>query len=88
MIQTDRLGDQPIEQHLQDMMKALGEGIDRIINCPGEKQNGFILQIFPLNGHEGRCNYISNARREDVIVLLKEQLSRFEGMAEQKAGRA
>jgi hypothetical protein len=26
-----------------------------------------------------RCNYISNGRREDVVVLLKEQLARFEG---------
>lgn len=25
------------------------------------------------------CNYISNAVRDDVVVLLKEQLARFEG---------
>jgi hypothetical protein len=33
------------------------------------------------------CNYISNARREDVIMLLKEQLARFEGQPE-VSGRA
>jgi hypothetical protein len=29
---------------------------------------------------------LSNAQREDVIVLLKEQLARFQGMPEVKPG--
>jgi hypothetical protein len=40
--------------------------------------------VFPFDSFDGRANYISNARREDVIVLLKEQLARFEGQPEMK----
>jgi len=43
--------------------------------------------FFPFEGREGRCNYISNAAREDVLTLLKEQVARFEGQPEMK-GRA
>jgi len=80
------LGDGPIEPKLVEMMNALGYGVDEILNGKGtpkgKKQNGFLLLVFPFEGHEGRANYISNARREDVIVLLKEQLARFQGMPE------
>jgi hypothetical protein len=79
---TDRLGDQPIEARLRRTMNALAKGIDEILNGEGmpkdRKQNGFVLMIFPFDGFEGRCNYISNAERDDVIVLLREQLARFE----------
>ena len=43
-------------------------------------RRGFPVSMRP--GRLSRCNYISNASREDVIVLLKEQLARFEGQAE------
>ncbi len=92
---NQKLGDGPIEPHLVEMMNALGHGVDEILNgaaaLPGlpkrVKRNGFILLVFPFEGHEGRCNYISNALREDVVVLLKEQLKRFEGQPE-VTGRA
>jgi hypothetical protein len=29
----------------------------------------------------GRCNYISNADRKDVVALMKEQIKLFEGQA-------
>jgi hypothetical protein len=77
------LGDKPIEPHYRDMMNALARGVDKILN--GEerpKLNGFVLLVFPLEGHEGRANYISNASRGDVIILLKQQLARFEGQAD------
>jgi hypothetical protein len=78
----ERLGDQPIEPHLHEMMNALAKGLDDVLNA-GErpKKNGFVLMVFPFEGFEGRANYISNAHRADVVVLLKEQLARFEGMA-------
>jgi hypothetical protein len=41
--------------------------------------------VFPFSADADgahRCNYISNASREDVVVLLKEQLARFEGQPE------
>jgi hypothetical protein len=40
------------------------------------------LLVSPLNAQEGvRTNYISNGRREDMIVALKEIVARFEGRA-------
>lgn len=85
----NRIGDGPIEDKMLDLMQQLAKGIDAILNGhSSRKVNGFVLQVFPLEGHNGRCNYVSNASREDVIVLMREQLSRFEGMAEQKVGHA
>jgi hypothetical protein len=84
---THSLGDQPIEPDLHDMMNALASGIDALLNGQDKdrpKKNGFCLMVFPFDDFEGRANYISNARREDVIVLLKEQLARFEGQPEMK----
>jgi hypothetical protein len=34
--------------------------------------------VFPFDDKSGRCNYISNAERPDVVRLLKEQLRHFE----------
>ena len=83
---AERLGDAPIEPHLHEMMNALGRAIDVSLNAKnamgGGPKVGFVLLAFPFDGHEGRCNYISNAKREDVVVLLKEQLARFEGQPE------
>jgi hypothetical protein len=82
------LGDAPVETRYQETMRSLAQGVDRILNGDEKpKKNGFILMIFPLNDHGGRCNYMSNAMRDDVVVLLKEQLARFEGMPE-ATGRA
>jgi hypothetical protein len=75
------LGDAPIEQQYREQMNSMAQYIDRYFNSPNEGHNrktGFILMTFAF-GHEGRCNYISNARREDVVVALKEQLARFGG---------
>lgn len=78
----------PIEPKYAEIMKALAEGIDGIVNPdPEHKDTGFILMLFPLAGHEGRCNYISNGSRDDIRVLLREQLARFEGRLGD-AGRA
>ena len=80
------LGDQPIDPRLHDLMEALANGIDALLNQNRDKpkKNGFCLMVFPFDDFDGRANYISNARREDIIVLLKEQLARFEGQPEMK----
>lgn len=83
-----RLGDAPIEPHLHSMMNALARGVDEILNGDERpKKNGFIMLVFPFEGHDGRCNYISNAERKDVVTMLKEQIARFEGQPEM-SGRA
>jgi hypothetical protein len=81
---SKQLGDAPIDPELHKLMNALAHGIDELLNGkpPTTKTNGFILMVFPFEGHEGRCNYISNAHREDVVTMLKEQVARFEGQAE------
>jgi len=83
---SKQLGDAPIDPELHKLMNALAHGIDELLNGkpPTTKTNGFILMIFPFEDHEGRCNYISNAHREDVVTMLKEQVARFEGQAEMK----
>jgi len=83
MKRKHNLGDAPIEPKFEELMNVLAQGIDRCINeSPSNRTNGFVLMIFPFSEHGARTNYISNANREDIITLLKEQLSRFEGMAE------
>lgn len=91
MPRPQSLGDAPIEKKYSSQMRAIAEVLNNFFN--GSKsgtatdRTGFILMVFPLNDHGGRCNYIANARREDVIVLLKEQLARFEGQPD-VSGRA
>lgn len=82
---TDRhsLGDAPIEPAYHELMNRLAHLVDDYFNGGKRpKTTGFVLLVFPLEDHGGRCNYISNAERADIIVLLKEQVARFEGMPE------
>ena len=49
------------------------------------KQVGFVLLVMPFDALPGvRVNYVSNADRKDVIVMMKEVLARFEGQPEMK----
>ena len=83
-----RLGSQPIEPAYRDQMKAVMRAIDEFLNGTPEDRNGapkktgIVILMFPFGDGAGRCNYMSNASREDVIVLLKEQLAYFQGMPE------
>ncbi|KQZ00869.1 hypothetical protein ASD45_08380 [Pseudolabrys sp. Root1462] len=85
------LGDAPIEEKHRDLMQALAVALDEALN-PGltgnAKKIGFVLLVFPYDGHEGRANYISNgADRKDICTLFREQIARFEGQPE-VSGRA
>jgi hypothetical protein len=77
------IGDAPIADDVRDLMNALARILDQSLNGPvkhyTEKKNGFVLMVFPFDGHEGRCNYISNANRDEVVVMMKHQVARFEG---------
>lgn len=80
------LGDAPIEPKHHREMNEIAASLDKIFN--GEKKGatrdtGFVLLVFPFGSTDGRCNYISNgADRKDIIVMMKEQIARFEGQAE------
>lgn len=71
------------------MMQAMASALDGALNEKGKpKTNGFVLLVFPFDGLEGqRTNYVSNGRREDILVALKEMVARFEGQPNQ-SGRA
>lgn len=82
------LGDQPIESKFSATMIAFMKTFDQIFN-PGlkapDKKVGVIMLTFEYGEKEGRCNYISNgANRQDVVVMFKEQIKRFEGQPEVK----
>jgi hypothetical protein len=82
------LGDAPIEpkhiEEMQDVARTLDFRFNGLARGKDRKV-GFVLLVFPYNGSDGRCNYISNgADRRDVVTLLKEQIARFEGQPEMK----
>lgn len=72
-------GNGPID--LSEFMRKLAEGIDKILNGQDltDRQNGFVLLVFPFNDGSGQCNYISNgADREDMLRMFKFQVERLE----------
>ena len=87
----ERLGDAPIETALNDLMNTIARGLDEAFNGEAKGEDrpwGFVLMVFPYGDRSGRCNYISNgADRKDVVTLMKEMISRFEGQPEM-TGRA
>lgn len=67
--------DDPIDPKVRELMNKLASGLSSVL-----KPWGFALLVFPMNEPiNGRINYISNARREDMVVALKELLARWEG---------
>jgi hypothetical protein len=75
-----QVGDGPIEDNFTEIMNVLAKGLDDALN-PGlrgsERTTGFLLMVFPLKIANGRANYISNGRRQDIVRLLEDQLKRF-----------
>jgi len=85
------LGDQAIQPEYKEKMVALAGAIDELFNGEAkgkDKKVGFVILVFPFGNEDGRCNYISNgADRKDIVVMMKEQIKRFEGQKEE-FGRA
>ena len=73
----------------KNMMQTMAAALAAVLNEKGKpKKNGFVLLVFPLEGPDaGRANYVSNGKREDIVVALKEVTARFEGQPHQ-SGRA
>jgi hypothetical protein len=80
------LGDAPIEEQYVRQMEAVASVLDKVFNGDAkksERKTGFVLMVFPFEGFDGRCNYLSNgANRDDIVTLMKEMIARFEGMPE------
>lgn len=75
--------EQPAQDQYRAILDALAKGIDEIVNAGATKPEdklGFALLMFPFGEKpDGRINYISNAQREDMLVAMKEFISRNEG---------
>jgi hypothetical protein len=77
--------EQPIEPRFREQMNRIGRAIDMAFNgdvlSPEDKKVAFALFIFPFGQPNGehRSNYISNARRPDIVATLKEFIARMEG---------
>lgn len=85
---TEQLGDQPIEQrwtYAMNLSMSIAEdifnpGFQESLEIGEKRKVGIVMLVFPFEGHEGRCNFISNgADRRDLVVLFKEMIARFEG---------
>ena len=63
-------------------MRLLARYLDELFNGQArgnDREVGFLLLVFPFEGGDAaRCNYISNAGREDMVRLMKEMVARFE----------
>ena len=73
----------PIEAAQHDLMNALAHGLDEAFNGPNckaaDKKVWFFLTCGNFDEPAGRFNYISNADKMDVRVVLKDVLARIEG---------
>ena len=76
----DHIGDGPFEEDMREELLDLARFLDKVLNGAAEpkvRTVGFCLLVFHF-GDPGRCNYVSNTQRDDVIRLLREQLAKFE----------
>ena len=87
---ANELGDLPITSEYKDMLTAVMTAVDRTFNGTAkgkDRKVGIVMLIFPYGEQKegARCNFISNgANRKDLVVLMKEMISRFEGQPEVK----
>lgn len=90
---SNEIGSGPVQPEYEFVLKNVADYLEDYFHGQlpiGSKRTvGFVLMIFPFGQSEHhRCNYISNARREDIITMLKEQISYFEGMPDNIRGKA
>lgn len=65
-------------EELELICKMMGKALhDEISNKSTGKPFGFLLLMFDF-GPDGFCAHVSNARREDMIKLLREHLAKLE----------
>lgn len=89
MTEAFQLGDAPISKEYREKMNRIARSLDRAFNGNAsgniaKRKVGFVLLQFEYGSTTGRCNFISNgADREDIVVLFKEMIARFEGQPEQ-----
>lgn len=90
---TDDPDHQPIQSQYREMLNELARELDARFNptlpglggARGPRKIGFFLTLFEF-GDQRRMNYISNAEKVDVKVMLRDIADRIE--AREKMDRA
>ena len=61
----------------------LHASMNRVANILADvfEGRGFALLVFPLNDHGGFMNYISNAKRDDMLTAMREFIATSENRA-------
>lgn len=72
--QQEPLVNPEIHSKHQDSAAAVAQVIDKLL----PEGVGFALLVFDMES-EGYMSYISNAKREDMLVAMKEFIARHEG---------
>lgn len=75
--------DDEITDEFRALMKKVAGGLDQIFNGGKDYKDVCFVLLSCHFDTTDRVNYISNGRRSDIIVMLKELLARFEGQPEQ-----
>ena len=90
MADEHQLGDGPVEVEAEDFLRNLGRAIDEILNPDRDsKEWGFVVIMSKFGeDNDRRSNYLSNVQRDDVVMLLREQLRMFELHAAKPGGSA
>lgn len=87
MTSDDQVGDRLSDLHTR-RMNVVAHMLDDIFNGKSpSKRICFTLLITEFDDRANRVNYISNGERADVVMMLKQILSRFEAQPRQ-SGRA
>ena len=68
----------PKDANTRDRMQMIA----RMINEELPAGWGFCLFAFPFGDEAGRCNYVSNGKREDVLKVVSEWITRNGGELE------
>ncbi len=76
-----------IQSEFVVMLQMFARTMDIILNGDDPKPKmGFFIAVYPHEGHEvggeARFNYISNSKREDIVILLQEMTVKFKGQAD------
>lgn len=70
-----------------DFGQTMAQGLDTVFNGDAKgraRKTGFALFWFEFDAIEGgRVNYVSNAKRADMLVAVKEWLARAEGRTQE-----
>jgi hypothetical protein len=68
------------------MLNTIAGVLDETFNHGNKpKTTAFVLLVMPFDAPVGaRVNYVSNADRKDIVIMMKEVIARFEGQPEQK----